>query len=374
MNKINILILSCSLNIGGAEKHICDLVSNMDRNKYNFVMICLYQLGAIGETLLKEHRMKVYHDLMKNKFDILGARKLMRIVRNEKADILFIVHTPITLFWGIVCAKMYGIKATLTRCPTTNPTAHVKRHKIINFLILRFVDKIVAQANSHKEHQIKEGADPDKIVVISNGVDLERFTGSSIDVLTLKQGFGIPEGAPIVGIVARLSPEKGHMVLLRAARKIIDSLSQSQFLIVGDGRERNNLERMCGELLIGNNVHFLGILSDVSQVVQLFDVGILSTGPTGETFPNVVLEYMAASKPVVVTEAVRSSDIVSDSQTGYIVPCDDHGAMADAVIKLLKDKYLAKIMGEAGRKRVEEKFTIQRMINNYDTLFMSLSE
>lgn len=374
MQKIKIVILTCSLNVGGAEKHIHDLVLNSDRQKFNFVIICLYEAGAIGEALSKDSGIKVYNDVMSNKFDIFGAWQLSRIIKNESADILFMIHTPPTLFWGILCAKINKIKATLTRSPTTNPIAHVKRRKIVNYFMLGFVDKIIAQAYSQGEHHIKhESADPSKIVVINNGVDLERFSNPG-ETSTLKQAMGIPSNVQVVGIVARLEPQKGLPVFLKAAKNIIDSLPQTHFFIVGDGGERKKLEQLCKELLIEKNVYFSGMVKDVSQIVSLFDVGVLSSRPVGETFSNAILEYMAASKPVVATNVGSIAEIVVDGETGYLVPSGDPEALSDALIKLLKNEDLAKKMGEAGRERVKEKFTIQKMIDKYETLFLSLKK
>lgn len=366
----------CSLNVGGTEKHIHDLVSNADRQKFNFVIICLYELGGIGK-VLKEYGIKVYHNVLRNKLDIFGVWKLNRIIRNEKADILFIVHTPLTLFWGVICSKINNIKATLTRSPTflsgspaSNPLSHFNKRKIINYFILNFVDKIIAQAYSHREYLLKdERADLDRIVVINNGLDLEHFNNSG-DTLTLKKAIGIPSNVQVVGIVARLEPLKGHDMFLKAAKKIIGSLPQTHFLVVGDGIERKNLEQMCKELLIEKNVHFVGIIKYVPQIVQLFDVGVLSS--RRETFSNAILEYMAASKPVVATNVGGTAEIVIDGETGYLVSSGDHEALSDALIKLLRDRNLAKKMGEAGRERVKEKFTIQNMINRYESLFMNL--
>ena len=121
------------------------------------------------------------------------------------------VHTPPTLLWGIFCAKINKIGATLTRSPTTNPVAHIKRRKIVDYFILDFVDKIIAQAYSHKEYQIKHGADSTKIEVINNGVDLARFC-NPVDALALRHAIGIPSDAHVVGIVGRLEPQKGLSV------------------------------------------------------------------------------------------------------------------------------------------------------------------
>lgn len=358
--------------MGGAEKHVYDLVTKSDNKKFNFVIICLYDLGVFGKTL-EESGIKVYHNAMRNRLDIFGVWKLNRIIRHEKADILFMVHGMPTLVWGMLCAKINKIKATLTRSPTTNPTSHVKRTKIVNFFFLRFVDKIVAQAHSHKEYQIKHGADSNKIVIINNGVDLELFSKHE-DISVLRQELRIPSDAQIVGIVARLEPQKGLRFFLMAAKNIIELLPQTYFLIIGDGSERKILESMCKELSIEEKVYLVGMTKDIPRFVKLFDIGVLSSMPVGETFSNAILEYMAAAKPVVATDVGSLSEIVVDGETGYLVPSKSLEALSNALMKVLTNKELAKKMGEEGKKRVEENFTIQSMISRYEELFMSLSE
>jgi glycosyltransferase involved in cell wall biosynthesis len=374
MTRANILILTCSLNIGGAEKHVYDLVSNMDKRKHNFIIICLYELGVIGKNLSRGHEAKVYHNLMRNKLDIFGVLKLISILRNEDIDILYILHTPLTLFLGVLCAKLTGIRVSIIRSPTTIPTAHRKRRRIVNLLFLNFVDIIIAQAYSQREYFIHhDSADPKKVTVIYNGVDVERFSNPS-DESALRKAIGIPSGVHVVGIVARLEPQKGLTLFLNSARMVLDLFPNVYFLILGDGGERNNLEQMCKELSIQKNVLFLGMVKDVSQIVSLFNVAVLASRPVGETFSNAILEYMAASKPVIATNVGSIAEQVIDGETGYLIEYDDSAALTEAILKLLNDMHSARRMGEAGRRMVEEKFTIQKMINEYERLFVNIAK
>jgi len=371
MKKINILIWTTTLNIGGAEKHIYDLVLNINKNIYNIVVICLYDLGPIGEMLPGEKCVKVYHNLMRNKFDILGIWRLISIIRDENIDMIYIVHSPLTLFYGVLVAKLAGIRATLTRVTSTDPVHYVKR-RIVNFLTLPFVDKVIAQAYSHKKYLVaNENLDSRKIIVINNGIELSPFL-KTFNKLSLRQSLNIPVSVPVIGIVANLRPEKGHIIFLKAARIILNIYPQTSFLIVGDGVEKNNLKKLSQKLDIQRNIFFLGLRKDIPQINSLFDVGVLASSPRVETFSNAVLEYMAASKPVVATNAGSIVEIIVDGKTGYIVPSDDDEAMASALMKILDNGDLARKMGEAGRKRVEEKFTLQRMIDKYESLFADL--
>lgn len=371
MKRINILFLLLSLNVGGTEKHIYDLVLNLKKEKFNPMVCCLYDLGSIGVRLVNNTKgVKIYHNLIRNKWDIAGIWKLIGILRNENIHILYTINSPLTQFWGTILVKFTGVAALVTRVAATKPTFHGKRRKIINKLMLRFVDKIIAQANSHKEYLIShEDFQPWKVEVIYNGVELENFK-RPVDMFGMRRALDVPADALIIGIVARLMPEKGHLIFLRAARKIINVFPQSHFLIAGDGKEKERLEKTTLELGIQSNVHFLGTIENIPQVVSLFNVAILTSSL--ETFSNAVLEYMAASKPVVATNVGSMSELVIDGETGFLIPLSDSDTLANAILRLLKDWSLAKKMGEAGREKIKEKFTIQKMIAKYESLFADL--
>ncbi|MBI5049486.1 MAG: glycosyltransferase, partial [Nitrospirae bacterium] len=143
-------------------------------------------------------------------------------------------------------------------------------------------------------------------------------------------------------------------------------------LVHSEGVNPEKIEQMVQESMMQSNVHFLGTRRDVSQVISAFDVAVMSSD--FETFSNAILEYMAASKPVVATNVGSTAELVIDGETGYLIPCRDSEAMAKAIMRLLKDKELAKKMGEAGREKVREKFTIEKMIEKYESLFAGLVE
>jgi glycosyltransferase involved in cell wall biosynthesis len=366
MKKINVLILTHSLHIGGAEKHIYSMISKIDKIEFNFIIICFFEPGVIGE-LLSKKGFNVYSRLMKSNLDLSGLWKIIRIAKQEKFDILYTVLTPLTLFWGVLCSRLAGIAKVITRSTTIYPLYHITRkRKMLMLFSLFFVDRIIAQSYSHRDYLIESaGFDSENIVVLYNGVDLEYFSGN-INTLEMRKVLGIPLDCAVVGIVGRLVPEKGISVLLNAAKLVIKSLPHVRFLIVGDGKERKDLEDASRKLNIEDNVHFLGMRDDILEVVSSFDVAVMSS--VTEAFSNAILEYMAVSRPVVVTDAGSNAEIVNDN-TGCIVPVGDHEAMANALLGLLKEKVLAKKMGRAGRKRVEEKFSLQNMIRQYEILF-----
>jgi glycosyltransferase involved in cell wall biosynthesis len=126
------------------------------------------------------------------------------------------------------------------------------------------------------------------------------------------------------------------------------------------------------ELNLNNNVYFLGKRTDVPTIISNLDVSVLSS--INEGFSNVILESMAASKPVVATKVGGSPEMVTNGVTGYLVPPADSQSMANAIIKLLQNPDEAKTMGAAGRKIVQEKFTVEAMVKSYERLYVSLLE
>lgn len=371
MKKTNILFLMMSLDVGGSEKHVFDLVSHLNEEKFNPVICCIYNLGQIGMNLSKDKKgIKIYKDIAKNKWDISCLWKLVNIVKKEKIDILYTINFPLSQFWGAISAKIGRVTANVTRISRTNPTFHAKRRKLVNRFMMPSIDKVIAQAYSQKEYLVNsEKIDAEKIEVISNGVDLSKFRKSK-DELALKESIGVPGDARVVGMVGRLVSEKGYPVFLNAARIILNKMPDVHFLIAGDGVEKENLKKITDQLQIESNIHFLGTIENVPQVVSLFDVAVLSSD--FDTFSNSVLEYMAMSKPVVATNVGSIYEAVQHDVNGYLLQPGDPEGLAESVLKLLRNKILAVRMGDTGRKMVEDKFSIQKMIITYENLFMEL--
>jgi len=369
--KINVLVLLLSLNVGGTERHMINLATHLNREKFNLVICCLYDLGSLGKQFVKrDERTKVYSDLIRNKFDLCGIYKIYRIMKNERIHILYTINSPLTQLWGTVLFKMSAIDAYITRVATTKPRLHGKRRRIVNRIMIPLVDKVIAQADIHKKYLTEfEGIGKNKIEVIYNGVELERFNAET-DRLKLRESIGIGRSDPIIGIVARLAPEKGHDVLLKSAKRVVNEYPSARFLIIGDGEERQKLQQITFQLGIESNVIFLGERNDIPSMLAILDIAVLSSQQIVETVSNAILEYMAAGKPVVATNAGSTADLVDNGNTGYLISCGDHEALADSILKLLKDRELAKKMGEAGRERIKEKFTIQKMTARYEALFL----
>lgn len=213
----------------------------------------------------------------------------------------------------------------------------------------------------------RRAGNPAKMTVLYNGIDLERFDQAQPLQQTLREELSIPEQARIVGNVGSLVPIKNHQCLLRAARHIIDQMSETHFVIAGAGNLQEELKELAGKWKMGDQVHFLGFREDIPQLLSQFD--IFAFPSFSEGFGLAVVESMAARLPVVATRAPALEEIMVDGETGYLVPLDDDQALAQRILELLRDEQLRKRMGEAGRRRVETAFSREVMVQNTIQLY-----
>jgi glycosyltransferase involved in cell wall biosynthesis len=194
---------------------------------------------------------------------------------------------------------------------------------------------------------------------------------TAADRAAARRVLGLPADAFVLGVVARLSPQKAHGVLLRAVAALAPARPALRLVIVGDGEERAALEALAAELGIADRTLFTGVRRDVpGQLLPAFDVSCLSS--VHEGVPLTVLESMAAGLPVVATAVGALSDLVTDGVEGFLVPSGDHAALADRLAALADDPALRDLLGARARARAERDFSIARTVQGYQHLVTGL--
>jgi glycosyltransferase involved in cell wall biosynthesis len=204
-----------------------------------------------------------------------------------------------------------------------------------------------------------DGIEPARIETVHDGVNL-----SFIDkqpAIDAHAAVWLPHGAPVVGNVAALAPHKGQRHLVAAAARVVREIPDARFVIVGDGELREALERQIKELALERHVFLTGFRSDALGLIKSFDVFVLSSITEG--LGSAVLEAMACRRPIVATRAGGIPEAVIDGVTGLLVPPHDEPGLAAAIVRLLKDRTLAMTLADAGRTRVEDAFSVERMVS-----------
>jgi glycosyltransferase involved in cell wall biosynthesis len=347
------------LGIGGAERHVTTLMSRLDRERFDPMVICLGRQGELFASLaasdvpavaLGRTRREAFACLIDLVRTFREASPDVVVVRGYNAEVL-----------GRVAAVLAGVPRVIVwvhNCGDLQPRGVLRR--ICDVALDPVTDAYFGVARAQVPYLVRElRYSPRKVRIIHNGVDSSLFTGA-VDG-DLKAQLGLPEHEPVVGILAALRPEKDHETFLRAASLVSERNPTARFMIVGDGPRREALEALAEELGIRDRVMFTGARNDVAAVLAVMDVFVLSSF-TIECFPMALLEAMASSRPAVCTAVGGVPELLHDGVTGYLVPPRDPTALAERLSSLIESGQQRRQFGAAARARVEAEFTVERSV------------
>lgn len=358
---MNILHVVLSLETGGLERVVLDLIHNSSSNLTSY-LCCLDEVGGHRDEL---HSIGIdYWELENygiNKVETF--KKIKKIVIGNKIDIIH-THNPSPHFYGALVGFICGIPVVHTKHGRNYPSNKWLVYK--NYILSFFSYKVVCVSSDVANVALDiERVSVAKVVTILNGIDTYKYSNPK-SIANLK-ALGVKEDSFVIGIVARLSVEKDHNTLLDALSLIVSKTPKIRLLIVGDGPLRYVLEKRVDELKLGRHCCFLGNRSDVPELLSAINLFVLSS--TTEGVSLTLLEAMSASLPIVCTDVGGNREVVVDSITGIIVPPQDPQAFADAVIELIKNPAQLTQMGKEGKKRVESFFSVSRAAREYEKLY-----
>jgi L-malate glycosyltransferase len=302
---------------------------------------------------------------------------LRRVVQAYQVDLIVTYHESSDLY-GLVMAKLCGIPVISNRRDMGYNAKLV--HNLSYRVLGRFYDFVVTVSKAVKQEVVDKGwFSAQRIVPIHNGVELEEFDlrikANRQTLEFSKIQLGLPPSHSIVGMVTNLRSVKGISFFVEAAASISRIREDVEFLVIGldieaPGCTQREYLQMAQRLGVAEHIHFLGKRDDIPELIRIFDVAVVASLTEG--FSNSILEYMACAKPVVATNVGGNPEAVVHSETGLLVPPAQTEPLAAAILDLLNDPLRAKKYGIAGRKRVDEHFRLERMIENYEKLFFSV--
>jgi glycosyltransferase involved in cell wall biosynthesis len=246
--------------------------------------------------------------------------------------------------------------------------------------VCRLADCVLVNAESIKDWLVSDGYDPSNIVVIPNGIDCRRFDAPAPS--TIRQELGIAPDAPIIAMLARLNVQKGFDDFIDAAALVSRQYPDARFLIVGEGHVNANdgptqdvtypqaLVDRAQRLGLQHKLMLTGYRADVPALLSDVAVSVLPSHSEG--LSNTLLESMAAGVPVVATRVGGTPEAIDDGVTGLLVPVKDPEALASSIIRVLSDPDLAARLGAAARRSVNDRFSMERMIQTTEQLYLDL--
>lgn len=369
---MNILFLVNAFNTGGFEQLTLETVRRLSGDRFRFRFCCLKEEGSLaGE--LKALDVPVDTGFLHHKHDLLAVPRLVRVLKGESYDILFMEPGRNALLLGAVLPRFVSIGRKISAIHATRRWGREKMFRPSQIRMLKRLDGVVTCAAIQRDYLVREESlYPENLSVIFNGVDHQKFRPGDDREGGSKSAPLPGDPAPderAIAVVASLTPEKGHDTFVDAAALTAAKVPDARFLIIGDGPERERIQDRIGAKGLGGVVRLLGIRRDLPRLLPRLEILALSSHPFRETLPISVMEGMACGLPTVTTDVGSMRDLVVDGETGLIVPPGDAEAMSTAFVRLLGDRERARAMGAAGRRRVEERFTLDRMVDDYGRYF-----
>ena len=360
------LFLITSMPVGGAEVLLVNLIRRLDRQRITPQLCCLKELGPLGEELAEE--IPAHHHLIGGKYDVAVLWRLVRLMRKQQIDAVVTVGAGDKMFWGRLAARLAGVPVICSALHSTGWPDGVGR---MNRLLTPITDAFIGVARPHGRHLIENERFPaERVHVIPNGVDIERFQPNPVAAARLRHQLNIPADAPVCGIVAALRPEKNHELFVAAAAYVHQQMPTSHFVIVGDGSERAKIAAAISNHGLGDHFHLLGSRSDVPEVLSMLDAFMLTSH--NEANPVSILEAMAVGLPVVSTDVGSISESVEQGVTGFLCQPGNAIELADSLLTIFNDPELAARFAAAARQRVVTNWSLDVMVLGYEELLWSV--
>jgi len=356
----HLVLLIRSLNFGGAERQAVALVNGIDKTRFRVTVVTFY--GGPLEQDIDHGHVRVVSLQKKNRWDVLGFLvRLVRLLRKLQPDVLHgYLGTPnvlavlmkpllpgVRIVWGVRASNM-----DLSRYDWL-----MRLHYRVECALSRFADLIIVNSRAGLRHAAANGFPEEKMLVIPNGIDTERFRPDADAGNRILREWEVEQGDALIGLVGRLDPMKDHPTFLRAASLLLKKRPDVRFVCIGNGKDpyQQELRDLSEQLGLSGRLLWAGPRNDLSSIYNALDI-LTSTSAFGEGFSNVIGEAMATEVPCVVTDVGDAAWIVGE--TGIVVPPGRPEALAEAWVRCLDESGAA----ARARSRIENNFSVKQLV------------
>lgn len=372
MEPLKVLHIIGGGEFGGAERHILNLSGAIDFEAVEITVCCLFNDPFVG--IASSAGIKSLAFPMRHKCDFGIVGKLAALIRNNGFDLVH-THGVRANLLGRLAARQAGKRKVIT---TVHSLLEKDYPGFFNCLANNWAERLTRSLTDHfitvsrelKEKLVSQGVPEDKVTVIYNGIVTEEFSPNR-ETGKARKKLDLDATTPLVGIVARLHPVKGHLFFLEAAREVLLQRPDVRFLVIGDGPLRPVLEDLAEQLGIAGQVIFTGFVEDVPSVMA--DLNLLAISSLWEGFGLTAVEAMALGVPVVSSEAGGLPEVIRHGETGLLVPPANSTALAKGIIWMLDHPEAAAEMTKKAGAAVYEKFTATVMARRTEELYRRIA-
>jgi glycosyltransferase involved in cell wall biosynthesis len=355
--QIPVAVFITSFHPGGTERQMTELIHRLDRSRFDVRVACTHKEGPWLRQVEASAPVTAFpirgfaHPTM-----VAQGSAFARWCRAERIAVVQSCELYGNVF-ALPFAAMAGVPVRVGSRRELNPDK-TRTQLAVQRQAYRCAHAIVANSTAASRQLEQEGIRADRIAIIPNGVDLERFAVPRA-----------PRPVTTVVTVANLRKEKGHEVLLAAAARLVLRHPHLRFLLAGDGPRMSELRAMAGALHLDDHVRFLGHREDIPALLAEADLFVLPS--RSEAFPNGAIEAMAAGLPVVANAVGGLLDLIDDGETGVLVRPDDAVALGDAIEALVRSPEQAAAIGANARDAVARRYSFDRMVRGFEDLYLT---
>lgn len=354
-----VLILNSTYSVGGAERILQQIALGL-RSRFEMHVCALYQPGAIGEQIA-QHGISVHALYGASRTDLRVLPRFVRLLRQIRPHVLLTVDSPHAVVYAVIAKRLRLVPRLIIAVHSFGKSQRAREIAIARRMASGATDILIALTDLHRRFLLEqEGWKARQVLVIPNGVDLHRF---SPEGQHLREAWELTAHTKSFGIVAGLRPEKNPFRFLRVAEHVLSALPNARAFIVGDGELRDDLQTLHQQMEHASRITFTGVLQDIPAVWRTLDVAVLTSDR--EVLPMTLIEAAACGVPAVSTDVGAVRDIVLEGETGFVVPVEDEGLLAERIIYLLQHPEERRRMGERARQHAETHFDLQTMLERY---------
>lgn len=374
---ITVAHLITGLGVGGAERMLSKIVTNIDPDKQRHIVVSMLRAGAIADEI-RAANVEVYSLGMRRGIPSVSAfLKLAAILKKERPAVLqtWLYHADLL---GILAAKWTRVPHVVwnIRCSNTDMSKYKFTSTIVLYLLRwlsRWPDLILFNSVAGQQFHKSFGYNPRSSAVIANGFDVAKFCPDAHARTEVRAELGIDENVKLIGAVGRYDPAKDYPGFLRACAIIAEANNDTSFAIVGDGVTTDHpaLASVANSDALKGRLHLPGERKDIERYIAAFDIFVSPSG-FGEGFPNVIGEAMSVAVPTIVTDVGDSARIVEN--TGVVVPPGNPETLANAVLDVLQlSAPEREAMGTASRERIKQHYSLPSIAARYADTYRLLT-
>ncbi|MFH1690533.1 MAG: glycosyltransferase [Candidatus Eisenbacteria bacterium] len=357
---MRILFVNSLRSMGGGERWLIEVNSALVARGHE-TAFAVRQGGELARLLRAEGR-RTLELPMRGDGDVLSMANLSRWIRELRTELVS-VNVQRAVRIGAPAARAAGVRAVVERRGLLFP---LKPTALNRFIYGRMVSRVIANCDAIRRDLVGTGlVTIDRVTVIPNGIDSRRVRSGG--GAALRDELGLDAAAPVVAVIGRLGPDKGHRVAIKAFAELLRVRPEARLLIAGAGHLEEDLTRFAASLVPSGAAMLLGHRDDVDAVLDAADVVLVTSFREG--MPHVVLEAMAAGTPIVATAVAGIPEMIEDGKEGILIPVGSHTAAAKAVGSILADAARAGELAGAARRRVETDFGLETMVDRVERCF-----